>query len=198
METTNERAELDPIKMELDTIKAQMFAVIKTQAEAEKAGAFGKVIKDAKARITDFFEPKKKRARAAWQDWLDAEKAELEPWEALDAENRRALAGFAQAEAEARKIAVEKARAQAEAKAEKKTEKTGIYHAPAPVAEAAKVSTTAAKFRTDWKFAIEDAEKIPAMFMIPDEKAIRAYVASKKDKAAIPGIRVYSVQTPVI
>lgn len=190
--------ELEPIKAELETMRGAIPAVIKTQAEAEKAGELGKLIKDAKNRITDFFEPKKKRARAAWQDWLDAEKAELAPWEELDGAVRKALGDFARIEEQKRREAVEAARKKAEAQAEKKTEKTGVYVAPAPVADAPKVSTSTAKFREDWKFEIVDASQVPEMFKIIDEKALGAFVRSKKGAANVAGVRVYSVQTPVI
>jgi hypothetical protein len=48
------------------------------------------------------------------------------------------------------------------------------------------------KSRTTWHFEIEDASKIPAMFMMPDEKAIGAFVRSKKGDAIVPGVRIYS------
>ena len=40
-------------------------------------------------------------------------------------------------------------------------------------------------------FTIEDASKLPAAYLIPDEKAIRKVVAALGEKANIPGVRVF-------
>lgn len=193
-----DKKELETIQSEIVAIQPKIGAVIKTAEDATNAGKVAQLVKAGKAKISEFFEPRKKRARAVWQDWLDAEKDALKPWEAADAAIRASLTDYERVEREKREEAVRKAREKAEAQAEKKTEKTGVVHEAAPVADASKVKVDGLKFREDWKFEIEDAEKIPAMFMIPDEKAIRAYVSSKKDKANIPGVRVYSVKTPVV
>ena len=49
----------------------------------------------------------------------------------------------------------------------------------------------ASTIRTNWKFRIVNAALIPRDFLIPDESAIGAYVRSRKDDTAIPGIEVY-------
>lgn len=46
--------------------------------------------------------------------------------------------------------------------------------------------------RLNWKFRIVDAKQIPRDFLIPDEKAIGAFVRAKKDQASIPGVEIYS------
>jgi len=55
------------------------------------------------------------------------------------------------------------------------------------------------KGRTNWKFRIVNANKIPRGYLIPDEVAIGAVVRQMKDKAqaeaAIPGIEVYSEES---
>jgi hypothetical protein len=49
-----------------------------------------------------------------------------------------------------------------------------------------------------WTFAITDGALIPRQFLMPDEKAIKAYVTANKERALIPGVRVYSeVQTRI-
>lgn len=50
-----------------------------------------------------------------------------------------------------------------------------------------------ASARKAWKFEIEKAADVPREFLCPDEKAIGEYVRKNKDKAAIPGVRIYSV-----
>lgn len=54
--------------------------------------------------------------------------------------------------------------------------------------DAAKGGTT----RTTWKFNITEEALLPREFLMPDEKAIRAYINAKKDRAAIPGVRIWS------
>lgn len=46
-----------------------------------------------------------------------------------------------------------------------------------------------------WKFRIVDVNKIPRQYMLPDEKAIGAVVRGLRDKANIPGIEVYAVDS---
>jgi len=49
-------------------------------------------------------------------------------------------------------------------------------------------------FTTVWHFQIVDAKQIPRDYMMPDEKKIGDVVKALKDKANIPGIRVFSEQ----
>jgi len=70
------------------------------------------------------------------------------------------------------------------------------------VVEAKVVTSKAPKisglsFRTNWKFEILDERKLPREFLKADEAAIRAHVSENKDKAKIPGVRIYSEETPV-
>jgi hypothetical protein len=45
--------------------------------------------------------------------------------------------------------------------------------------------------RTNWKFEIQDASRIPREFMKPDEVKIGQHVRKEKNKAYIPGVRVF-------
>lgn len=45
--------------------------------------------------------------------------------------------------------------------------------------------------RKNYKFRITDASKIPAEYLIPDEKKIGQVVRAMKDMASIPGVEVY-------
>jgi hypothetical protein len=101
------------------------------------------------------------------------------------------------ADEEARK---EKERAEAKAKewaakgndkkAEEWLDKSETVVAPviqAPDTKAAGIST-----REDWDFEISDASLIPREYLIPDEKAIRAFVKATKGKKEIPGVKIIS------
>lgn len=54
--------------------------------------------------------------------------------------------------------------------------------------------------RTVWKFAIipNQEHQIPREFCKPDETAIRKYVEALKERAVIPGVRIYSEETTVV
>jgi len=49
---------------------------------------------------------------------------------------------------------------------------------------------------TTWKFEIVDPKQVPDQYKVVDEKAIRRVVDALRDRASIPGVRVYSVQEP--
>jgi hypothetical protein len=51
--------------------------------------------------------------------------------------------------------------------------------------------------RTDWKWEVVDKAAIPLEYMIPDALTLNALVRSQKNRCAIPGIRVFSVQNLV-
>lgn len=50
-------------------------------------------------------------------------------------------------------------------------------------------------FRATWKHRILDASKIPAAYMIPDEKRIGEHGRSMRDKASISGVEFYEDTT---
>ncbi len=52
-------------------------------------------------------------------------------------------------------------------------------------------------FRRYWKAEIINATNIPRAFLKPDESAINEYVTKYKEKAYIPGVRVYFEDKPV-
>jgi len=96
-----------------------------------------------------------------------------------------------------RKLAAKRAE-----KAAVKAETTGEPVAPAipapTVATPVKTTKTDAgsvTMRTVHKWEIEDVEKIPREFMIPDEKKIKTMVDAK---IPVPGVRAYSEQVPVV
>jgi len=79
---------------------------------------------------------------------------------------------------------------------EKQAEKRGMPPPPpvvAPVVEAqpktVRSEMGAVSAKKVWDFEIEDADKIPRAFMIPNEKAIRAAV--KAGVRSLPGVRIF-------
>ena len=65
---------------------------------------------------------------------------------------------------------------------------------PTPVAIVLPSTTPKIKgvsMRTTWKFRIDNMRIIPREYMIPDEKAIRAYTTSMGEKAKMAGVSFY-------
>lgn len=54
--------------------------------------------------------------------------------------------------------------------------------------------TSGVSIRTNWKHEVEDANEVPREWLIPDEKAIGAYVRKHKEKAKIPGVKTWPVR----
>jgi hypothetical protein len=57
-----------------------------------------------------------------------------------------------------------------------------------------KSQTKGVSFVDKWTYEIEDANKIPRAYMIPDEKAIKAVVTAQKGRTQIPGVRVFATK----
>ena len=150
-----------------------------------------KPLDEVKAKIMDKYRPALEQLTQA-QRLIDGVIAGyLEEQRKIQQEKQR------KADEEARK---EKERAEAKAKewaakgndkkAEEWLDKSETVVAPviqAPDTKAAGIST-----REDWDFEISDASLIPREYLIPDEKAIRAFVKATKGKKEIPGVKIIS------
>lgn len=62
----------------------------------------------------------------------------------------------------------------------------------APIVSRAPPKVPGVQTREVWKFAIEDAAKIPREYLAPDESKIRRVVEALKSDTAIAGVRVWS------
>ncbi|HCC24818.1 MAG TPA: hypothetical protein DEP85_04830, partial [Holosporales bacterium] len=101
----------------------------------------------------------------------------------------------------------EKARLEAEAKereaAKLKEESKEIRQESKEVeVEAKEIKSKAEKidglhFRRYWKARIIDANKLPRMFLKPDEVAINKHVSENKERTFIPGVEVYYEDKPI-
>lgn len=163
-------------------------------------------IKDRLRTIDNRLEPEKKKARAAWQSWIDlidelkaplleketAYKKEIATWSAeqekiRQAEERR-LQEIARKEEIDRKLA-EAIAAPVEEQAAILDEP--VYVAPVIVPKAVpKVQGVSMSKR--WTFKIDDETKIPREYLSVDLIKIGAVVRALKDQAKIPGIRIYA------
>lgn len=142
------------------------------------------------------------------------EKADAAAWEKerIERERLREEARKAQEEADvARRKAEELASKEnfekaeiARLEAEKKAEEASQLKEESKEVEveAKEVKSKAEKieglhFRRYWKAQIVNANKIPREFLKPDEVAINEYVSRNKEKAVIPGVKVFFEDKPV-
>lgn len=177
----------DPLKAAHTAIKQKVIAW--QELERQKAEAQQRALQaaaDERARV------EREKAEAAAR--LQREKEAQAQREAEEARQKAARAKNAadrerfQKEAEQRQAEATAAAARAEAKEDKAASVT----APVIVVEAQKAAGI--KSRTDWKFEIVDATKIPREYMMPDEKKIGAVVKATRGSIAIAGVRAYSVK----
>lgn len=109
----------------------------------------------------------------------------------LRAEGRAKALAEAQERERLRQIAAERAAEEAAVKA---------AQAPPVVVDAAPVAKAVVdgiSYRTDWKYEILDAKKVPPPFLKVDEVALAAYARAMKEKADVSGVRFYPVKTAV-
>jgi hypothetical protein len=203
IDTTRAGTALTEANVVLDSAKS---VVIKTPEQANQAGDWRNKIKaklkqldaerkeltkpldDVKSKIMDKYRPATEALDAAYKlfdqaliKWLDdQEKIRQEQQRKLDEEAEKKRKS-----AEAK--AAEWADKGNDKKAEEWAEKAETVVAPI-VAAAPKV--TGMMFRDDWDFEITNSTIVPRQFMIPDEKAIRAYVKATKGKSPIEGVRI--------
>jgi len=191
--------------------------VVQDQESLTAANAFLQDIKRMAAQIAATFDPQIATAHKLHRSLIEEKKKFTDPLDLAEKLVKPKIAAYlveqerikreaaekrAKAEEDARKLAEK-----AVAKAEKLEEKGEPEKAAAVIEQAFKTveaitdaapvvpeapETNGLSLRTEWKFVITDVNKIPREYMVPDEVAIRRVVKALKDKANIPGVRVYS------
>jgi len=76
-------------------------------------------------------------------------------------------------------------------KAEERREQAEETFIPAPIVENKVEKQEGVSTTFNWKFEIMDVSKVPFKYLIPNEKMIGQVVRAEKDKALIPGVRIY-------
>jgi hypothetical protein len=180
--------------------------IIKTPEQANQAGDWRNKIKaklkeldmerkemtkpldTVKAMIMDKYRPAVEKLEEAYKLFDRGLVAYLDEQERIRQEQQRKLDEEAEKKRKAAEVkSAEWADKGNDKKAEEWAEKAETVVAPV-VAAAPKV--TGMMFRDDWDFEIVNSAIIPRQFMIPDEKAIRAYVKATKGKSPIEGVRI--------
>ncbi len=172
------------------------------------ASELSKVIKDLKKAITDYFRPMKEQAYKAWQAVCQKEKDEISKIEPLDEKLKREMTNYVmeenrkKAEEERKrqeeiiKQEVERRAKMAEILKESGQEELAKAIADVPVEvpevdvieEVPKVEGIS--YREDYDFEIVNEALIPRQFLMPNEKAIRAFIKATKGRTEIAGVRI--------
>lgn len=189
--------------------------IITTNEENAKASLVIRGLRGLKQTVKDTFRPHIQSANKLWKDLLADEKKYLEPIEAAEeivenkikefirVEEQKRLEAQRKADELARKEA-EKEKARLLKQAEKLENKGNIEEAEAKMQEAATVTPFAPTVESKavkqkgittgkvWKFEIVDESLLPREYLIPDEIQIRKQVTVWKEKASIPGVKIWS------
>jgi hypothetical protein len=216
---TIETSEIERVRRDSASLlnNAMNLAVaIKDDSTLSEAAHFLLEIKAFRKGIADKFEPSVSAARDAWKkilavrDEIDAplEKAEkdiVKPAMAKyhsEADRKRRKQ---EEEETARRVAEEEDARLAEAAAletsGKKAEADQVLSTPvavAPVVLPKPVKTKGVSYPLNWYFKISNPALVPRQYLMVDEKMIGAYVQAMKDKAAIPGVEVYSEESVAV
>lgn len=175
------RVPLDLLEQAERTLKAKMVAYTEEQDRRRRI---------EQQRLDD--EARKERERLQ----REAAETERKAREKAEADRRAAEAAAAAGRAEeARKL---KAKADAtELRAAEKAERleSAAAQVVAPIAQALPSEAEGVSQRVTWEYEVVDEAKLPRQYTMPNHKAIGGVVRSLKDKADIPGVRVFQSAT---
>jgi hypothetical protein len=218
-----EQGKIEEIKAESTDLSVIAQAAIVDQASYDRATAAVQAAKGLLEKIGASYDPIIADAHKAHKSACDAKKAQAGPVEAFVSMLKGKLAAYYTAQEEKRKAAeqaAEEERRAKEAEARRQAEEAqraereaaealgvapevvaAIVVEAAPVVVEAVAPTVAltggVSYRTDWKAEVVDFAALPDAYKMANEKAINAMAAALKDKAEIPGVRFFSIKTPV-
>ncbi len=198
----------DLSKLDKDIVKLEksIVPVIKTEEEYLSITPMLVKTKEFMKKIDEVFNPMLKAAKATVESIKDEKDKHYQPVKELDSRLRLMASDWmTKKEAERKReqakldAAAEKKRLALEEKNQAR-EEAGL--APIEKIIEAKQATAVEKggisYRETWDFEIVNADLIPKDFFIIDTAAIGAIVRSEKSATNIPGIRVFSVKTPIV
>lgn len=192
---------------------------IESQADFDGAASILRTIKDQAAKIKDYWQPLKSKAKAAHQEIVDREKAMLTEITQAESIIKGTMQKYLDAVEKARRQAEEEARRRQQEEAERllaeavKAEESGddlgsaVNLAMAQMVEempaVPAIETPTAQgisTRKTWKARVIDAEKVPAYvngmeIRKIDMAALNAIARMTKGTAEIPGIELYEEST---
>jgi len=172
-------------------------------ATAEAASALMHDIKAMKSSVGATFDPVCDSTHKAWKAAVAARNKHLEPLEQAETVLRRKMSVYQLRVEEERQAEIRAAQAKAVAEAEKAAAADPVaafepptqvvVAAPPPAPKISGIST-----RKDWDFEVQDITKLPAQYLLADEKKIRKVVQALGDQANIAGVRVFQKVVTIV
>lgn len=205
---------------EVTAVEAEASRItISTQADYEEAAAFGRLVKQKAAQITDFFAPMKKAAHEAHQKVCQREKAMLAPLVEAEKIVKKTMGDYIMEQERLRKAEEERLQRLAQEESDRKLrealelEKSGRMDEAESalleadimdsagrnvVVEAQKSKAEGVSSSVDWEITSVDQTSVPVNFnsmcIRPvDEKAILKLIRASKGQIKIPGISYKAV-----
>jgi hypothetical protein len=194
------------IQKTVDGIIAEMATIrIEDETSAMQAGEFLKKNKETQKFVKDYFEDARAATYKSYKMVTDTISFFVKKLQKAETAVKRKISDY---QMEQERIRREEAR-KLEAEARKREEERRLAKAietgdeeildkpvdvtPVRIEEPRKMEGVS--FVERWTYQIQDVSQIPREFLIPDERKIRSYVTSMKDKAKIPGVRIYADKT---
>lgn len=186
-----------------EALKAMEALKVVTPDNYETAVGFLKKVKETSNFITEYYEPQRVKAKAAYDEVLKSKKQWIDPLDKAERVVKKALSDYMiaeQAKAEKARLELEEKRlAEEAARKESGGEVTDeLIEDVVPVADIPKVKGVSGVEKWDWE--VVDFNLIPREYLTIDEVAINKAVRAMKDKTDIPGIKVkkgYSMRVGV-
>ena len=194
------------IQKTVDGIIGEMATIrIENETTAMQAGEFLRKNKETQKFVKDYFEDARASTYKAYKEVTDQIKFFIGKLEKAEKAVKRKVSDY---QMEQERVRREEERRLAE-EARKKEEERRLAQAIETGDEEdldTPIETPAIKvegprkmegvsYVDRWTYEIQDVSQIPREFLIPDERKIRSYVTNLKDRAKIPGVRVYSDKT---
>jgi hypothetical protein len=192
--------------MALDN-KVQALKIVDSMSYQEAADIL-LLNKGMQKTIRDFFKPLKDAAHASHKALCDRENLELAKLGPAEKALKTAMQSYTEEQERKRRIEqarlqaeVDKAEAEQRADAERLAAQTGmtveeviaapIEKAPVVVVPSEQPKVAGINYRAVWNFEIEDVNKLPREFLLPNNTAIRIAINEGK---AIPGVRAWQTK----
>jgi len=194
------------IQKTVDGIIGEMATIrIEDDKTAAQAGEFLRKNKETQKFVKDYFEDARASTYKAYKEVTDQIKFFVKKLEKAETAVKRKVSDY---QMEQERIRREEERRLAE-EARKKEEEQRLSQAietgdeealDAPIETptikvGAPQKTEGISYVDKWTYEIQDVSQIPREFLIPDERKIRSYVTNLKDRAEIPGVRIYKDKT---
>ena len=188
------------LQKHVEQVLAEMSTInIANQNQYEDAAGFLKKVKQTTKMVKDYYEPERKRTHEAYKTVTDAIKSFTDSLTKAEKTVKSAMGVYFNEQERIRREEEEIRRREEEEKKLLEAIETGDEDLlDKPIVEVYKEEPPQVNgtYTVEvWKFEIKDVSKINPDFMLPDEKAIRNLVKSKKGEAAKilgEGVKVYS------